>query len=84
MTVSNFLNISAIKSRPKRFLIRVPMINRDWIVPLRKEIGISYLSDPTHFVEYTKDGIEEELMDCDLVVESIETVWGEFWIQARY
>lgn len=71
------------KIKPKRFLIRVPMINRDWGIPLRKELGMSYLSDPTHFLEYTRDGIEAELMAAGLSIEAIETVWGEFWIQAR-
>jgi 2-polyprenyl-3-methyl-5-hydroxy-6-metoxy-1,4-benzoquinol methylase len=71
------------KARPKRLLIRVPMINRNWVVPLRKELGMSYLSDPTHSLEYTRDGLEAELRDAGLIVESVETVWGEFWIQAR-
>jgi SAM-dependent methyltransferase len=71
------------KARPKRFLIRVPMINRNWVVPLRKELGMSYLSDPAHFLEYTRNGLEAELNSAGLVVESIETVWGEFWAQAR-
>lgn len=79
----HFLMTIRDKVRPKRFLIRVPMINRDWVVQLRKELGISYLSDPTHFLEYTRDGLEAELKNAGLVVESVETVWGEFWIQAR-
>lgn len=78
-----FLMTICEKTRPKRFLIRVPMINRNWVVPLRKELGMSYLSDPTHFLEYTRDGLEAELKDAGLIVESVETVWGEFWIQAR-
>jgi SAM-dependent methyltransferase len=78
-----FLMTVCEKVRPKRFLIRVPMINRDWVVPLRKELGMSYLSDPTHFLEYTRDGLDAELRDAGLIVESVETVWGEFWIQAR-
>jgi 2-polyprenyl-3-methyl-5-hydroxy-6-metoxy-1,4-benzoquinol methylase len=78
-----FLMTLCEKARPKRFLIRVPMINRDWVIPLRKELGMSYLSDPAHFLEYTRDGIEAELKDAGLIVESVETVWGEFWIQAH-
>lgn len=78
-----FLMTVQEKARPRRFLIRVPMINRNWVIPLRKELGMSYLSDPTHFLEYTRDGLEAELTGAGLVVESIETVWGEFWVQAR-
>jgi hypothetical protein len=58
------------------------MINRNWTVPLRKELGISYLSDPAHFLEYTRHGIEAELRAAGLVIEIVESVWGEFWIQA--
>ena len=79
----HFLMTVCEKVRPKRFLIRVPMINRDWTVPLKKELGMPYLSDPTHFLEYTRDGLEAELKSAGLIVESVETVWGEFWIQAR-
>ena len=78
-----FLTTIRDKARPKRFLIRVPMVNRNWVVPFRKELGMSYLSDPTHFLEYTRDGLEAELKDAGLAVESIEAIWGEFWIQAR-
>lgn len=78
-----FLMTVCEKVRPKRFLIRVPMINRDWTVPLRKELGMPYLSDPSHFLEYTRDGLQAELKSAGLIVESVETVWGEFWIQAR-
>lgn len=78
-----FLMTVCEKTRPKRFLIRVPMINRDWGVPLRRELGMSYLSDPTHFLEYTRDSIEVELKAAGLSIETVETVWGEFWIQAR-
>ena len=41
------------KFQPKLWLIRVPMINRDWLVPLKKELGMPYFSDPTHYTEYT-------------------------------
>lgn len=77
-----FLKYVCEKARPKRLLIRVPMINRNWTVPLRKELGISYLSDPAHFLEYTRHGIEAELRAAGLVIEIVESVWGEFWIQA--
>ena len=35
-------------ARVDRLLIRVPMIEREWTVPLRRELGLPYFSDPEH------------------------------------
>jgi cytidyltransferase-like protein len=37
----------------KQLLIRVPMIDRDWITVYKRELGIEYRLDNTHFIEYT-------------------------------
>jgi SAM-dependent methyltransferase len=39
---------------PSRWLIRVPLFERDWRVPLRMELGMEWRLDPTHETEYTK------------------------------
>lgn len=39
--------------KPKRLIIRVPLFERDWRVPLKKELGIDYRLDSTHCIEYT-------------------------------
>lgn len=65
--------------RPKRFIIRVPLFERDWRVPLKKELGIDYRLDPTHFVEYTQEGYFEELRQAGLKVTYVEFRWGEIW-----
>lgn len=68
---------------PSRFLIRVPSRERDWLVPLREELGLAHYSDPTHETEYTLPQLHEELADAGLVVEELEQRWGELWAVAR-
>ena len=61
ITMSNVLEhirdrqqlLSCLKKICSRFLIRVPMIERDWITLYKKELGIEHRLDPTHFIEYT-------------------------------
>jgi 2-polyprenyl-3-methyl-5-hydroxy-6-metoxy-1,4-benzoquinol methylase len=65
-----------------RFLIRVPSRERDWLVPLRAELGLAHYSDPTHETEYTVAQLHEELADAGLVVEQLEQRWGELWAVA--
>jgi len=67
----------------RRVLIRVPMFNRHWVVPLRRELGLSYYSDPTHYVEYTEEGFREEIGDAGLRIGHLEIQWGELWAEAQ-
>ena len=67
---------------PRRFLIRIPMFNRHWFVPLKKELGMPYFSDPTHFTEYTLNSFMDEMKDAGLKVHHYESAWGEIWAEA--
>lgn len=69
--------------KPKKFLIRVPMYEREWMVPFKKELGIDSRLDPGHYVEYTQEQLAEELQAAGLVIEQLEITWGEFWGRAR-
>ncbi len=70
-------------ARPARILIRVPAFDRHWHVPLRRELGIPYFSDPTHETEYVADTLQRELKDAGLELHSLESRWGELWAEAR-
>lgn len=70
-------------AQPQRFLIRVPSRERDWLVPLREELGLEWISDPTHETEYTADQLRSELSDAGLEVDEIDQRWGELWASAR-
>jgi 2-polyprenyl-3-methyl-5-hydroxy-6-metoxy-1,4-benzoquinol methylase len=65
--------------QPKRFIIRVPLFERDWRVPLKKELGIDYRLDPTHYIEYTKEEYYKELDQVGLTATHTEYRWVEIW-----
>jgi SAM-dependent methyltransferase len=68
---------------PARLLIRVPAFDRHWHVPLRRELGIPYFSDPTHETEYVVETLRAELEGAGLELTFLETRWGELWAEAR-
>ena len=67
---------------PRQVLIRVPLLERSWLVPLREELGLWHFSDPTHAVEYDLDRFERELESAGLRIESAQQRWGEIWAVA--
>jgi SAM-dependent methyltransferase len=68
---------------PSRLLVRVPVSDREWTVPLRRELGLPHLSDPTHEVEYDLDSFRREMDDAGLEVAELRQVWGEIWAEVR-
>ncbi len=79
-----FLKEAQQRINPKRWLIRVPMFNRDWRVPLRKELGMFYFSDGTHCTEYTQESFEEEMSVAGLCITHLQINWGEIWAEVRW
>ena len=43
-----------------RLLIRVPLIDRDWLTLYKRKMGIDYRLDRTHRIEYTLNEFKEE------------------------
>lgn len=66
-----------------KFLIRVPMINRDWLTYYKKELDCEYFLDPTHKIEYTIDSFTEELSKAGLKMYSYSIQFGEIWAVVR-
>jgi len=77
-----FLKRILKKVGPKKFLVRVPMYEREWMVPLKEELGIDYMLDAGHEIEYTLEGFFGELRAAELKPESWEIRWGEIWCSA--
>jgi SAM-dependent methyltransferase len=77
-----FLSTLIQATRPRIFLIRVPLFERDWRVPLKKELGVDYRLDRTHFIEYTQESFAEEIYSAGLRIAYSEVRWGEIWAQA--
>lgn len=68
-----------IRQRPPVLLLRVPMIDRDWITLYKKDCGVEYRLDRTHFTEYTLDQITQETGQAGLEMVEHEVRFGEFY-----
>jgi SAM-dependent methyltransferase len=67
----------------RALLLRVPMSERDWVVPLRRELGLTWFSDPEHELEYTPEVLRAELRAGGWEMGEPTIVWGEIWVQAH-
>jgi len=68
---------------PSKLLIRVPLFERDWRVPLKRELGIDWRLDPTHETEYTIESFNEEMVQSSMEVINKEIRWGEIWAEVQ-
>jgi len=73
-----------LKSGGGRYLIRVPLFEREWRVPLKKELGVEWRLDPTHETEYTLNSFAEEMEAASLRVVHQEVRWGEIWCECDF
>lgn len=62
-----------------RVFVRVPLFERDWRVPLKKELGVEWRLDEDHKTEYTLDSFESEISEASLRIKHLEVHWGEIW-----
>lgn len=68
-------------ARPSRFLIRVPLFERDWRVPLKRELGVEWRLDSTHETEYTLESFAEEMAAAGMKITHQEVRWSEIWAE---
>lgn len=81
---SNFLRSLVRVSKAKRFLIRVPLFERDWRVPLKEELGVDWRLDATHETEYTLESFAEEIAEAGFSIVHQEVRWGEVWAEVHF
>ena len=62
-----------------KIIVRVPMLDRDWVTLYRKELGLPYLLDPAHKTEYTLDIFKEELERNGFMIQKYSIRFGEIW-----
>jgi SAM-dependent methyltransferase len=62
-----------------KILIRVPSIEREWVAPLKKKLGVVWKLDHTHFTEYTKSQLNNELKTIGYKNTELDTKWGEIY-----
>ena len=72
-----------IKRLSHKFLIRVPLIERDWLVLYKKEKGIEYRLDKTHYIEYRWEDFKEEINQCGLKIDNFSIKFGELYSVVR-
>ena len=58
-------------------------INRDWITLYKKELGVEWRLDKTHYIEYTLESFKEELKKAGLNLEKYSIQFGEIWAVVR-
>lgn len=63
----------------KRLLIRVPMIDREWITIYKKDMGLEYRLDSTHFTEYTFEQFRLELHEANIDIQEYFIRFGEIY-----
>jgi len=73
----DFLN--KIKKLAPKILIRVPMIDRAWTVLYKKEMGVEWRYDLTHYTEYTLESFKEEIKQAGLKIKNYSVQFGEIW-----
>jgi len=78
-----FLRDLQSASQALRFLIRVPLFEREWQMPLRRELGVNYFSDNDHKIEHQLEEFYAELAGADLHAVETLTLWGEIWADCR-
>lgn len=62
-----------------RLLIRVPLIEREWPAPYKRELGLDYRLDDTHFIEYTFEEYEREIVEAGFKIDSSKISYGELF-----
>ena len=78
-----FLRRLTVSASPRQILIRVPLFERHWQVPMRRELGVGYFSDPTHYIEHSLEEFATEIHAAGLEITERLTLWGEIWAVCR-
>jgi SAM-dependent methyltransferase len=79
----HFLRQLQQAAKPSKMLIRVPLFERDWQVPLKRELGVEWRLDTTHETEYTLESFADEIQQAGCRIVHQEVRWGEIWAEVR-
>ena len=71
--------LKSIKPLANKFLFRVPMIDREWVTLYKKELGLDYRLDTTHFTEYTFAQFKSEFEQAGYRIDNHSVQFGEIW-----
>ncbi len=76
-----FLQMLQNKYHARRILIRIPIFERNWRVPLQQELKLDYRLDPTHYIEYRQEEFLREIERAGCSILSSQVKWGEIWAE---
>ena len=79
----HFLLALQAATQASRYLIRVPLFERDWQMALRRELGVDFRSDDDHEIEHTLAEFQAEITEAGLWSVELQTIWGEIWADCR-
>lgn len=65
--------------QPSKLLIRVPLYERDWMVPFFDELNIDYFLDDDHKIEHKISDFQNEINSAGFKISFMSTIWGEIW-----
>jgi SAM-dependent methyltransferase len=78
-----FLKALIATTGAERYLIRVPLFERDWKLPMRREVGANYYSDSDHKIEPMREEFRTETKAAGLAIDEMILIWGEIWCALR-
>ena len=76
-------HLKKLKIIANKLLLRIPNIDRGWLVEVKKDLGVNYFLDPQHYREYTELSIADELNKAGWKITSIEHAGDELRIVAH-
>lgn len=71
--------LKGIRGLARKFVFRVPMIDREWVTLYKKELGLEHRLDLTHFTEYTFAQFKSEFEQAGYRIDSHTVQFGEIW-----
>ncbi len=71
--------LNKLKQYCNIFLIRIPIINRNWLTIYKKELGLEYMLTKSHYIEYTLASFKKELEKAELVIDYHSIQFSEIW-----
>jgi SAM-dependent methyltransferase len=80
---AEFLQDLTKRFHPKKFLIRVPTLERSHYVAMKQELGLSPFLDRTHMLEYSPAIFADEMGKAGLEITSQEIRWGDIWAECK-
>ena len=73
-------NVNWQVDKEKRFLFRVPTIERGWLDVYKKMLEVEWRLDDTHYIEYTLDEFVQELSNANIDITATQVRFGEIYV----